>query len=180
MSIFGRILSDVREVSIDIVDAWVEQRLIDQRIRTFSCSRTAHAGVEESFVCAVVLAVVDLGALALRTNVLYGLGVSPQHLHIGACEWIMWLEEEISAVVLLEAFGCSCPWLFDPLEVSSIVIVVDVGEKIATMQPVVAMCLGLDKRLLLSTSVDEGSSGVLWGTRTWREHGNMTPSIHCP
>ena len=64
-------------------------------------------------------------------------------------------------MVLLEAFGCSRPWLFDPLEVSSIVVVVDVGEKIATMQPVVAMCVGLNKRLLLSASVDEGSSGVL-------------------
>ena len=80
----GTILSDLREVSIDIVDAWPEQRLVDQRVRTFSCSRTAHAGVEECFVCAVVLAVVDLGALALRTNVLYGLGCSSQHLHIGA------------------------------------------------------------------------------------------------
>ena len=75
--------------------------------------------------------------------------------------------------MLLEAFGCSRPWLFDPLEVSSIVVVVDVGEKIATMQPVVAMCLGLNERLLLSTGVDEGSSGVLWGTRTWREHAQM-------
>ena len=158
---FGTILSDVREVSIDIVDAWVEQRLIDQRIRTFSCSRTAHAGVEEGFVCAVVLAVVHLGALALRANVLYALRMSSQHLHIGACKRIVRVEEEISAVVLLEAFGCSRPWLFDPLEVSSIVVVVDVGEKIATMQPVVAMCLSLNKRLLLSTSVDEGSSGVL-------------------
>ena len=64
-------------------------------------------------------------------------------------------------MVLLEAFGCSRPWLFDPLEVSSIVIVVDVGEEIATMQPVVAMLVGLGKCLLLSPSVDEGSSGVL-------------------
>ena len=64
-------------------------------------------------------------------------------------------------MILLEAFGCSRPWLFDPLEVSSIVVVVDVGEKIATMQPVVAMLLGFSKRLLLGTSVDEGSSGVL-------------------
>ena len=78
----------------------------------------------------------------------------------------MRVEEEISAVMLLEAFGCSRPWLFDPLEVSGIVVVVYVGEKIATMQPVVAMCLGLGKRLLLRTSVDEGSSGVLRGART--------------
>ena len=91
----------------------------------------------------------------------------------------MWLEEKISAVVLLEAFTCSRPWLFDPLEESSIVIVVDVNEKSATMKPVVAMCLGLHKRLLLSASVDEGSSGVLLGTRTWREHAKMM-DIHCP
>ena len=89
MSTFGTISSDVRQVSIDIVDAWVEQRLIDQGIRTLSCSRAAYAGMEKSFVCTVVLAVVHLGALALRTNVLYGLGVSSQHLHIGACERIM-------------------------------------------------------------------------------------------
>ena len=64
-------------------------------------------------------------------------------------------------MMLLEAFGCSRPWLFDPLEVSSIVVVVDVGEKIATMQPVVAMRLGRNKRLFLSTSVNDCSSGVL-------------------
>ena len=64
-------------------------------------------------------------------------------------------------MVLLEAFSCSRPWLFDPLEVSSIVIIVDVGEEIATMQPIVAMCMGRRKRLLLSTSVDEGSRSVL-------------------
>ena len=73
----------------------------------------------------------------------------------------MWLEEEISAVMLLEAFGCSCPWLFDPVEVSSIVVIIDVGEKVASMQPIVAMCMGLSKRLLLSTSVGEGSRSVL-------------------
>ena len=89
MSTFGTISSDVRQVSIDVVDAWVEQRLIDQGICTLSCSWTAYAGVEEGFVCAVVLAVVDLGALALRTNVLYRAGVSSQHLHIGACKLIM-------------------------------------------------------------------------------------------
>ena len=75
-------------------------------------------------------------------------------------------------MVLLEAFGCSRPWLFNPLEVSSVVIVVDVGEKIATMQPIVAMCLGLSKRLLLSTSVGEGGGGILEGTRSWNGHGN--------
>ena len=73
---FGTISSDVRKVFIDIVQAWVEQRLIRQGVRAFSRSWAAHAGVEESFVCAVVLAVVDLGALALRTHVLDGLGFS--------------------------------------------------------------------------------------------------------
>ena len=75
-------------------------------------------------------------------------------------------------MVLLEAFSCSRPWLFDPLEVSSIVIIVDVGEEIATMQPIVAMCMGRRKRLLPSTSADEGSGGILWGTRSWNEHGD--------
>ena len=136
---FGPILCDTGEVSIDIVDAWVEQRLIDQRIRTFACSRAAHAAMEESFVCAVVFAVVDFGTLALRANVLYRLGSPSQHLHIGACQRIVCVEEEVSAVVLLEAFSCSCPWLLDPLKVSRIVIVVDVDEKIAAVQPVIAM-----------------------------------------
>ena len=66
-------------------------------------------------------------------------------------------------MVLLEAFSCSRPWLFDPLEVSSIVIIVDVGEEIATMQPIVAMCMGRRKRLLPSASASEGSGGILWG-----------------
>ena len=161
---FGRILREFREVSIDIGDAWVEQRLVDERIRTFSCSRTAYAGVEKSFVCTVVLAVVQFGSLALRTNVLYCLGFSSQHLHIGACERIMWLEEKISAVVLLKAFGCSCSWLFDPLEVSSVVVVVDVGKKITAMQPIVTMCMSFNKRLLLSTRVDESCGGILSAT----------------
>lgn len=69
-------------------------------------------------------------------------------------------------MMLLEAFGCSRPWLFDPLEVSCIVVVVDVGKKSATMQPVVAMLLSLNKGLLLSASVGESSGGVLWGMRT--------------
>ena len=73
----------------------------------------------------------------------------------------MRVEEEISTVVLLEAFACACSGLFDPLEVSRVVVVVDVNKKIAAMQPVVAMCLSLNKRLLLSTGVDECSSGVL-------------------
>ena len=75
-------------------------------------------------------------------------------------------------MMLLEAFGCSRPWLFDPLEVSSIVVVVDVGEKIATMQPIVAICMGRRERLLPSASANEGSGGILWGTRSWNEHGD--------
>ena len=74
---------------VDVLNAWVEQWLVDERISALSSSGASHAGVKECFVYSVVLAVVDLGALALRTNVLYGLGRSSQHLHIGACKRIM-------------------------------------------------------------------------------------------
>ena len=58
---------------VDVVDTRIEQRLVDQRIGAFSSSGAAHAGVEESLVCTVVLAVVYLRALALGAYVLYSL-----------------------------------------------------------------------------------------------------------
>ena len=148
---------------VDVVDTRIEQRLVDQRIGAFSSSGAAHAGMEESFVCAVVLAIVYIGALALGAYVLYSLRCSSQHLHVATRKGIVGVEQEVSSVVLLKALSGPRSRLFDPFEISRVIVIVHVGEKLASMQPVVAMCLCLHECLLLSPCVDDSGRSVLLG-----------------
>ena len=118
---------------VDVVDPWVKQRLVDQGIRTLSSSGAAHAGVKEGFVCTVVLAIIYIGALALRAYVLYSLRFSAQHLHVGTRKGIVRIEKEIPPMVFLKALGVSRSRLFDPFEVSRVVVVVYVGKKVTSV-----------------------------------------------
>ena len=118
---------------VDVVDTRIEQRLVDQRIGAFSSSGAAHAGMEESFVCAVVLAIVYIGALALGANVLDSLRCSSQHLHVGTRKGIVRIEKEVPPMMFLETLRSSRSRLFNPFEVSTVVVVVYVGKKVTSV-----------------------------------------------
>ena len=63
--------------------------------------------MEEGFVCAVVLSVIYLGALALGAYMLYSVRCSSQNLHVAARKGIVGIEKEVSAVISLKALGGS-------------------------------------------------------------------------
>ena len=128
---------------IDVVDPRVKQWLVDQRIRALSSSGATHACVEECFGARVVLAIVYVRALALRAYVLHSLWHFPEYLHVTLCERIVCIEEEISSVVFLEVGGVARPWFFDSFEVPRIVVIIDVGQKVPSVQVVIAVCLRL-------------------------------------
>ena len=133
MPAFPSVSGQLCEMFVDVLDTWVEQWLVDERISALSSSCAAHAGVKEGFVCTVVLAIIYIGALALRAYVLYSLRFSAQHLHVGTRKGIVRIEKEIPPMVFLKALGVSRSRLFDPFEVSRVVVVVYVGEKIASV-----------------------------------------------
>ena len=121
------------ESFVDILDTWVEQWLVDERMGALASSDAAHAGVKEGFVCTVVLAIIYIGALALRAYVLYSLRFSAQHLHVGTRKGIVRIEKEVPPMMFLEALRSSRSRLFNPFEVSTVVVVVYVGKKVTSV-----------------------------------------------
>ena len=74
-----------------------------------------------------------IGALALGANVLDSLRCSSQHLHVGTRKGIVRIEKEVPPMMFLEALRSSRSRLFNPFEVSTVVVVVYVGKKVTSV-----------------------------------------------
>ena len=89
--------------------------------------------MEVCFVYGVILALVDVVAFALWTNILDGLRMFQEYLDVTPSQAVMVIEEVIYAMPFLECVRCAFPRFLHPLYVAGIVVVVHVAQSLATM-----------------------------------------------
>ena len=112
-----------------------------------------NAGVEVCFVYGVILALVDVVAFALWTNVLDGLRMFQEYLDVTPGQAVMVIEEVIYAMPFLECVRGAFPRFLHSLYVASIVVVVHITQSLTTMQPVISVSYALREHLSFSRGV---------------------------
>ena len=121
--------------------------MVHQWVGTVVGARASNTAVKVRFVYGIILALVDILAFALWSDILDSLGMFQEYLDMTPGQTVMAIEDMIYAIPFLESVRGSFPRFLNSLYVTGIVVVVHITQSLATMQPVISVSYALREHL---------------------------------